>query len=116
MHRLVTAAWSPCEPAAQVALGATLGPLTALLDESSRAVGGAHDAESPEADPDLLVRLALEFDTESLSHALDEVFARHEVPEVGDSWLMPAPRRLGEAWQRGEGSVASERFVTARHI
>ena len=113
MHALVTAGWAPREAAAQVASGTTLGPTMAPREESSRAVGGANDAETPGVDPNLLVRLALEFDTESLSHALDEVFARHEVHELVDSWLMPALRLLGEAWQRGEVSVAAEHFVTA---
>lgn len=113
MHALVTAGWAPREAAAQVVSGTTLGPMTAQTEGSSRAAAGPRDEEFPGGDLDLLVRLALEFDTESLRHALDEVFAGREMHELVDSWLMPALRRLGEAWQRGEVSVAAEHFVTA---
>jgi DNA-binding transcriptional MerR regulator/methanogenic corrinoid protein MtbC1 len=113
MHALVTAGWAPREAAAQVASGTTLGPTTAQVEESSSSVVRADDAQVPGVDPDLLVRLASDFDAESLRRSLDEVFTRHDVPELVDSWLMPALRRLGEAWQRGEVSVAAEHFVTA---
>jgi methanogenic corrinoid protein MtbC1 len=113
MHALVTAGWAPREAAAQVASGTTLGPTKTRLEESRSAGVNAGDVETAGVDPDLLVHLALEFDAESLRRSLDEVFTRHNVPELVDSWLMPALRRLGEAWQRGEVSVAAEHFVTA---
>lgn len=113
MHALVAAGWAPREAAVQVASGTTLGPTKALLEESSGATSSTDDAEVPGADVDLLVRLALEFDAESLRHALDEVFAGHDLHELVDAWLMPALRRLGLAWQHGEVSVAAEHFVSA---
>lgn len=110
MHALVEAGWAPREAAAQVASGTTLGPIATQSPPEE----GRSDGDEPGAvDPDLLVRLARELDAESLRVGLDEVFARHELTELVDSWLMPALRRLGEAWHRGEVSVAAEHFVSA---
>lgn len=113
MHALVAAGWAPREAAAQVVSGTTLGPPQLHLDESGSVLGDTVDAGGSGPDSDLLVRLALEFDAESLRRSLDEVFAGHDVLELVDSWLMPALRRLGQAWQLGEVSVAAEHFVTA---
>jgi methanogenic corrinoid protein MtbC1 len=113
MHALVTAGWAPREAAAQVVSGTTLGPPQLQVDDSDSLLGDASNPGDPGLDSDLLVRLALEFDAESLRRSLDEVFAGRDVAELVDSWLMPALRRLGQAWQLGEVSVAAEHFVTA---
>lgn len=109
MHALVEAGWAPRRAAVQVASGTTLGPageVDAAADESENPTG-------QDKDLDLFVRLALEFDADTLTRALDEVFARRALDEVADSWLMPALVRLGRAWRRGEVSVAAEHFVSA---
>ena len=116
MHALVNAGWAPREAAAQVTSGTTLGPIASRPAESDGEASGGEDADDADGvavDPELLVRLALAFDTESLRHALDQVFADHDLSELVDSWLMPALHRLGDAWQRGEVSVAAEHFVSA---
>jgi DNA-binding transcriptional MerR regulator len=113
MLALVDAGWAPREAAAQVASGTTLGPIAARPAESSGRDSRGDDADGAAVDLELLVRLALDFDTESLRHALDQVFADHDLTELVDSWLMPALHRLGDAWQRGEVSVAAEHFVSA---
>jgi DNA-binding transcriptional MerR regulator len=113
MHALVAAGWAPREAAAQVASGTTLGPTKGRPEDSSLIGRDTDDAAVPGADLDLLVRLALEFEAVTLDRALDEVFVRYDVDELVDSWLMPALRRLGDAWQRGEVSVAAEHFVSA---
>jgi methanogenic corrinoid protein MtbC1 len=112
MHALVEAGWAPREAAAQVASGTTLGPIG---DPPEREAGseGSADGSVAGVDPDLLVHLALDFDAESLRVGLDEVFSRHDLGDLVDSWLMPALRRLGDAWHRGEVSVAAEHFVSA---
>jgi methanogenic corrinoid protein MtbC1 len=112
MQALVTAGWAPREAAAQVASGTTLGPIAARTGQASDAGRPTEDDEPP-VDPDLLVRLALAFESEGLRHELDAVFADHELEQLADSWLMPALRRLGDAWQRGDVSVAAEHFVSA---
>jgi MerR family transcriptional regulator, light-induced transcriptional regulator len=109
MHALVEAGWAPRRAAVQVASGTTLGP-TGEVDAGPVEAGNptGHDQ-----DLDLFVRLALEFDADTLTRALDDVFARRDLEEVADSWLMPALARLGQAWRRGEISVAAEHFVSA---
>ena len=74
MHALVNAGWAPREAAAQVASGTTLGPIAARPAETTGMDSGGDDADGAAVDPELLVRLALAFDTESLCHALDQVF------------------------------------------
>ena len=113
MLALVDAGWAPREAAAQVASGTTLGPIAARPAETSGMDSGGDDTDGGAVDPELLVRLAMNLDTESLRHALDQVFADHDLLDLVDSWLMPALHRLGDAWQRGEVSVAAEHFVSA---
>jgi hypothetical protein len=112
MQALVTAGWAPREAAAQVTSGTTLGPIGLRSGEPSDP-GWAEDDETPTADPELLVRLAQSFDSAGLRQQLDAVFADNDLDQLVDSWLMPALRRLGDAWQRGDVSVAAEHFVSA---
>lgn len=103
MHALVGAGWSARRAAEQVASGTTLGPL-------------GDEPEEPAAksdDLDLLVRLTEDLDAATLTRSLDEVFARTDFETFADQWLMPALLRLGQAWHRGEVSVAGEHFVSA---
>ena len=114
MRALVAAGWAPREAAAQVASGTTLGQTDGRSDDGS--ITDTADGGEPTAtgvDLDLLVRLALDFTSAHLNRELDEVFASHELDVLIDSWLMPALRRLGDAWERGKVSVAAEHFVTA---
>lgn len=108
MHALVQAGWSPRRAAVQVASGTTLGPTN-----TSDVDPGADVADRTGEDLDLLVRLALEFDGQSLTRALDETFAHRDLEDLADSWLMPALTKLGQGWLHGEVSVAAEHFVTA---
>jgi DNA-binding transcriptional MerR regulator/methylmalonyl-CoA mutase cobalamin-binding subunit len=112
MHALVAAGWAPREAAAQVASGTTLGPTTPQ-PQQERPDDSAQGAEARNADLDLLVTLAVDLQPQTLSRGLDDMFARHDVGELIDTWLMPALVRLGDAWQRGDVSVAGEHFVTA---
>lgn len=112
MGALVAAGWGPREAAAQVSSGTTLGP-TQNAREEPRTEERTDDAALPGGDLNLLVRLAADFDPATLTRALDDVFARHDLGNLVDNWLMPALRHLGDAWQRGEVSVAAEHFVSA---
>jgi methanogenic corrinoid protein MtbC1 len=95
-----------------VVSGTTLGPIATHAGEVTD-TGWVADDEPPAVDLDLLVRLAEDFDSAGLRQQLDAVFAEHDLDHLVDSWLMPALRRLGDAWQRGDVSVAAEHFVSA---
>jgi methanogenic corrinoid protein MtbC1 len=41
------------------------------------------------------------------------MFAGNDLEDIAEAWLMPALARLGQAWRRGEISVAGEHFVSA---
>jgi methanogenic corrinoid protein MtbC1 len=62
---------------------------------------------------DALGAFAASFDAEGTDRALDEVFARSGFERAVDEWLMPALVRLGEAWARGDASIAGEHLVSA---
>ncbi|MGZ5401225.1 MAG: cobalamin B12-binding domain-containing protein, partial [Nocardioides sp.] len=61
----------------------------------------------------MLVRLAIGFDGRELDRELDEAFGGREFEDLVDTWLMPALRRLGEAWRAGTVSIAGEHLVSA---
>lgn len=101
MRDLVDAGWSARDAARQV-----LG-------------GAAASAQRPEAeaegtgDLDALTRCAVDFDALGLHRLLDEELASGEPADVVDGWLLPSLVRLGEAWSRGEVTVAGEHFASA---
>lgn len=109
MRALVHAGWAPRLAAAEVVAG------------RSQAGAAAADAHTTDSDPalehdpdvDLLVRLAADLDGEVLNRELDRIFQEREFEVLVDSWLMQALTRLGDAWRRGDISVASEHFVSA---
>lgn len=61
---------------------------------------------------DDLVAAAADLDADAVSRVLDEQFARGSFETVVDEWLMPAMTRLGQAWARGEVTVAGEHLVS----
>ena len=60
-----------------------------------------------------MVSCAADFDVPRLERLLADSFVTDDLAAEVDEWLMPALVRLGQAWQRGEVSVAGEHFVTA---
>jgi methanogenic corrinoid protein MtbC1 len=112
MQALVQAGWAPRRAAMQVQSGTTLGSTGAPL-----ATDGAPDEPPPGGrtaeELDLLVRAARRLDSELLTRALDGMFAGNDLEDIAEAWLMPALARLGQAWRRGEISVAGEHFVSA---
>jgi len=48
-----------------------------------------------------------------LESTIDKAFTQADLAVVVDEWLMPSLVRLGEAWQRGDVSIAGEHFVSA---
>ena len=105
MRDLVDAGWSARDAARQVLAGtATASPRPAAEP--------AADGWSV-GDLDALTRCAVDFDALGLHRLLDEELAAGEPAEVVDGWLLPSLVRLGEAWSRGEVTVAGEHFASA---
>lgn len=67
-------------------------------------------AAAPASDD--LVPAAVALDADAVDRILDEQFALASFETVVDDWLMPALFRLGQAWARGEVSVAGEHLVS----
>ncbi len=61
---------------------------------------------------DELITAAVDMDADAVARILDEQFTRASFETVVDEWLMPALSRLGQAWARGEVSVAGEHLVS----
>jgi DNA-binding transcriptional MerR regulator len=101
MRDLVDAGWSARDAARQVLAG-TAAP-------SPRPTAGGEAV----GDLDALTRCAVDFDALGLHRLLDEELASGEPAEVVDGWLLPSLVRLGEAWSRGEVTVAGEHFASA---
>lgn len=75
------------------------------------------DTEAEEALPtlrdyDALLPPARTLDSVGLAALLDLQFSRASFETVVDQWLLPAMRRVGEAWAAGQISVAGEHFVS----
>jgi methanogenic corrinoid protein MtbC1 len=97
MRDLVDSGWSPKEAARRVL----------------EAPAAAQPTDAAPAPLDELARCAELFDLERVEQVLDEAFARSDLGAVVDDWLMPSLVRLGEAWQRGQVSIAGEHFISA---
>lgn len=59
------------------------------------------------------VRAAADMDTAGVQSFLDEVSARGSFEAVMNRYLFPALRALGDAWERGDVSVAAEHAASA---
>ncbi len=109
MKALVDAGTAPALAARQVDSGALVA-----RDAEHRADGGPSGVPAALADDvQALAREARRMSAASLSAVLDDAFARDRLAAVVDGWLLPALVALGEAWHRGEVSVAGEHFVSA---
>lgn len=100
MRHLVDSGWSPKEAARRVL-------------EAPAAVAAPPEVDGAPAPLDELARCAENFDLARVEQVLDEAFARSDLDVVVDEWLMPSLVRLGEAWQRGQVTVAGEHFISA---
>lgn len=82
--------------------------------DSARGASGEGSAPLPALeDHDALLGPARSLDAAELSALLDQHFARAAFETVVDHWLLPSLKRVGEAWETGELSVAGEHFVSA---
>lgn len=70
-------------------------------------------AAPPDARTPDLVAVAASLDPDALTEAIDTAFEASVFEQVVTSWLVPQIRRLGEAWESGQLSVAQEHFASA---
>jgi DNA-binding transcriptional MerR regulator/methylmalonyl-CoA mutase cobalamin-binding subunit len=108
MRGLIDEGWAPSAAAASVrelddaavaSLGARRSPEPAEPDRTTLAAGDLVDA---------FQQAAASLDPAALEVILDEMFSRGAFEQVAERYLVPALRRLGDAWQSGTLDVAAE--------
>jgi MerR family transcriptional regulator, light-induced transcriptional regulator len=85
------------------------------IGEAAELLGGAA-AEAPRTGPELrdaLLDAAAASDTGAVGRLLDQAFAATSVERTLAEVVAPVLRRTGDAWQRGEFTVAQEHLVSA---
>ena len=108
MRQLVDEGWAPNAAAASVvqlddaavaSLVARRLPGVAEPDRATVAAGDLVDA---------FERAAASLDPAALELVLDEMFGRGAFEQVAERYLLPALRRIGEAWESGTVDIAAE--------
>jgi DNA-binding transcriptional MerR regulator len=116
MRQLIADGWS-AQQAAQQVRESSLDELAALAHpiipaaEAARAAAPEGAAVSTDVADALVARLLLAartLDTAQLEAALDETFGTARFEVAAERVVMPALRAIGDAWERGEVSVAGE--------
>jgi MerR family transcriptional regulator, light-induced transcriptional regulator len=102
MRELVMAGWAPAQAARRIEVEGVPASTTAR-DETPTAA----DPDSPDL-PVRYVAAAASMDEVAVEAVLDEIMASGSFERAVDDRLMPALRALGDAWSRGEISVAAE--------
>jgi DNA-binding transcriptional MerR regulator/methylmalonyl-CoA mutase cobalamin-binding subunit len=113
MRHLIATGWS-AQQAAEHVRSASDAELAALSSDG-REAHSPHDARAEAAElstsEELVARLvaaARVIDADDLEAALDEAFASGRFEVVAQGIVMPALRAIGDAWERGDVSVAGE--------
>jgi DNA-binding transcriptional MerR regulator/methylmalonyl-CoA mutase cobalamin-binding subunit len=107
MRKLVDDGWSPSAAAARIVdLDDTEVHELAQAQASVGAPGGRGiDGEDL---VEAFVHAAVKLDQAGLELVLDEMFSRGAFEQVAERFLLPALRRLGDAWATGDLDVAGE--------
>ena len=109
MRSMVEEGWSPSAAAAAILAGEAPVADVAVGGES----GGIADPGGIVELGERLVAAARTLDAAGVDRVLDELFARGSFERVATELLFPALERLGDAWARGEVSVAGEHLASA---
>lgn len=121
MRRLIDDGWGPQQAAARIRSAAPteLRELAANAlrapDPRADAAGDAISRTEDDLLVDRIVASAGRLDAQGLEAALDEAFTARRFETAWDGILLPALRRIGDGWRRGEITVASE-HVTSQTI
>lgn len=118
MRQLIAHGWSAQQAAERVRDGSAAEILALARSVVPAADGATESRASGDSSPDStstadqlverLVRAARELDARALESALDEAFASGRFEVVADRIVMPALRAIGDAWERGDVTVAGE--------
>jgi DNA-binding transcriptional MerR regulator len=108
MRGLIADGWS-ASAAAQAVISGTLPTSASSPGDRPRAQGGVIGSDQL---VEQLLGAAHQLDAAALSGVLDEMFVRAQFEVVATQLLFPALRALGDAWARGEVSVAGEHLVS----
>ena len=114
MNALVSGGWSPRQAADEVSRRRVAG-LTQEPPRNGhpRNGGGFLAAATTLHDRvDGFVEAAAQLDASSLHAILGDALSRSAIESVIVDWLMPALRKLGEAWEAGDVSVAGEHLAS----
>lgn len=106
MRHLVDDGWAPQQAAARVRDAAT-----DVLDDLVQRRVAAAPAPGEERSAQLVDRIivaARHLDMAEIEDALDEALASMRFEAAWETVLVPALRRIGDAWERGDVSVAGE--------
>jgi DNA-binding transcriptional MerR regulator/methylmalonyl-CoA mutase cobalamin-binding subunit len=108
MRQLVDDGWSPSAAATSIK-GLDDAGVASLL-APPRSATAATPGRSATSDDliDAFEQAAVDLDAVGLEAVLDEMFSRGTFEQVAERYLLPALRRIGEAWEAGTVDVAAE--------
>ncbi|HQR28394.1 MAG TPA: MerR family transcriptional regulator, partial [Nocardioides sp.] len=110
MQTLVQEGWAPRQAAEETRRRAAEGLPPAPITEGPDTSEG-RGGDDLAADARALVAAGVGLDAAAVAAVLDRRFSLTSFETAVDDWLMPALHALGEAWARGELSVAGEHLV-----
>ncbi len=114
MRQLIAQGWSAQQAAERVrdADPLDMADLAESLETSEDAAAGADPASSRVSPAEeviaRIVAATHPIDERAMEAALDDAFSSARFESVADRIVMPAMREVGDAWERGEISVAGE--------
>lgn len=114
MRRLIAAGWAAQQAAERVreadreALDTITADHARLPESTDGPRSPADESSTAEQLVERLVLAARELDAPAFEAALDDVFGTARFEAAADTALMPALHAIGDAWARGELSVAAE--------
>ncbi len=111
MRRLIEDGWAPQQAAAHVRSAEPASLRDGAADPSPRAeatVAAASQSPEHELLVDRIVESAARLAGSDLDAALDETFGALRFETAWQAVLLPALRRIGDGWHRGEITVAGE--------
>ncbi|MDX6512303.1 MAG: MerR family transcriptional regulator, light-induced transcriptional regulator [Gaiellaceae bacterium] len=98
---------------ARLAEGYRIGEAAALLGPGPEPGESGATSRTPEEQLEAAFAAAQASDVEAVTRTLDQAFALHPLAETLERVVAPLLRRVGDAWQAEELTVAQEHLVSA---